>query len=226
MGSTSWGAIGVSENVIEASWEALVDSLEAGMLPGRSERTRRGREPDATRAAPVREPLVIIPPRCLRRSSGASRRAGCLATRSTGAVRAGRVWSASSSRWLLPAALWHRAIAIIAEDFRLELAYLVTGWTAYVLIAARAPLRGAGGALDRARSEQPPLSAQPAGVRRLGRRAVPAGHAAREPGPADRRDPGSVAARARPRPADGSLSPYIGPRARARRMLRDRSTRS
>jgi 2-isopropylmalate synthase len=44
-GVESWGAIGVSENVIEASWEALVDSLEAGMLPGRSERTRsRARE--------------------------------------------------------------------------------------------------------------------------------------------------------------------------------------
>jgi hypothetical protein len=35
----------------------------------------------------------------------------------------------------LPAALWHRAIAIIAEDFRLELGYLVTGWMAYALIA-------------------------------------------------------------------------------------------
>ncbi len=31
-GRDSWGAIGVSENVIEASWDALVDSLEAGML--------------------------------------------------------------------------------------------------------------------------------------------------------------------------------------------------
>jgi len=31
-GHGSWGAIGVSENIIEASWEALVDSLEAGML--------------------------------------------------------------------------------------------------------------------------------------------------------------------------------------------------
>jgi 2-isopropylmalate synthase len=35
-GHDTWGAIGVSENVIEASWEALVDSLEAGMLPGRA----------------------------------------------------------------------------------------------------------------------------------------------------------------------------------------------
>ncbi|MEX2197154.1 MAG: hypothetical protein WD844_17920 [Thermoleophilaceae bacterium] len=36
---------------------------------------------------------------------------------------------------LLPFALWHRAIALIASDFRLELGYLVTGWTAYALIA-------------------------------------------------------------------------------------------
>jgi 2-isopropylmalate synthase len=27
----TWGAIGVSENIIEASWEALVDSLEHGV---------------------------------------------------------------------------------------------------------------------------------------------------------------------------------------------------
>ena len=27
-GHDSWGSIGVSENIIEASWEALVDSLE------------------------------------------------------------------------------------------------------------------------------------------------------------------------------------------------------
>ncbi len=31
-GETSWGSIGVSENIIEASWEALVDSIEYGML--------------------------------------------------------------------------------------------------------------------------------------------------------------------------------------------------
>jgi 2-isopropylmalate synthase len=34
-GTDTWGSIGVSENIIEASWEALVDSLEAGMLPAR-----------------------------------------------------------------------------------------------------------------------------------------------------------------------------------------------
>jgi 2-isopropylmalate synthase len=32
-GEREWGSIGVSENVIEASWEALVDSLEYGMQP-------------------------------------------------------------------------------------------------------------------------------------------------------------------------------------------------
>jgi hypothetical protein len=34
----------------------------------------------------------------------------------------------------LPLALWHRAMGIIASDFRLETAYLVTGWTGYTLI--------------------------------------------------------------------------------------------
>ena len=33
-GEESWGSIGVSENIIEASWEALVDSIEFGMLRG------------------------------------------------------------------------------------------------------------------------------------------------------------------------------------------------
>jgi 2-isopropylmalate synthase len=35
-GTHTWGAIGVHENVIEASWDALVDSIEAGMLKARS----------------------------------------------------------------------------------------------------------------------------------------------------------------------------------------------
>ncbi|HEY4428161.1 MAG TPA: citramalate synthase [Solirubrobacteraceae bacterium] len=34
-GHQVWGSIGVSENVIAASWDALVDSLEHGMQPGR-----------------------------------------------------------------------------------------------------------------------------------------------------------------------------------------------
>jgi 2-isopropylmalate synthase len=44
-GTETWGAIGVHENVIEASWDALVDSLEAGMLPSRSGHRRGERSP-------------------------------------------------------------------------------------------------------------------------------------------------------------------------------------
>ncbi len=42
-GQAVWGSIGVSENVIEASWEALVDSLEYGMQPGRGSHARPAR---------------------------------------------------------------------------------------------------------------------------------------------------------------------------------------
>ena len=34
-GEREWGTIGVSENIIEASWEALVDSLEYAFQPRR-----------------------------------------------------------------------------------------------------------------------------------------------------------------------------------------------
>ncbi|MEK6536099.1 MAG: alpha-isopropylmalate synthase regulatory domain-containing protein [Actinomycetota bacterium] len=37
-GHDSWGTIGVSENIIEASWEALVDSIEYGMIKRRRRR--------------------------------------------------------------------------------------------------------------------------------------------------------------------------------------------
>ena len=47
-GSETWGTIGVSENIIEASWEALVDSLEAGMLPARVERGRQPAAPEVS----------------------------------------------------------------------------------------------------------------------------------------------------------------------------------
>jgi 2-isopropylmalate synthase len=42
-GEQVWGSIGVSENVIEASWEALVDSLERGMQPSPGGGTILGR---------------------------------------------------------------------------------------------------------------------------------------------------------------------------------------
>ena len=42
-GQQVWGSIGVSENLIAASWDALVDSLEYGMQPGKvSPRVRAG----------------------------------------------------------------------------------------------------------------------------------------------------------------------------------------
>ena len=47
-GQDTWGAIGVSENIIEASWDALVDSLEAGMLPGRTQHSRARATPAVT----------------------------------------------------------------------------------------------------------------------------------------------------------------------------------
>jgi 2-isopropylmalate synthase len=46
-GENVWGSIGVSENVIESSWEALVDSLEYGMQP-----SSRGRVSGDPAAAP------------------------------------------------------------------------------------------------------------------------------------------------------------------------------
>jgi 2-isopropylmalate synthase len=47
-GHETWGTIGVSENVIAASWDALVDSLEYGMQPG----CRRG-EDGSTETTPA-----------------------------------------------------------------------------------------------------------------------------------------------------------------------------
>jgi 2-isopropylmalate synthase len=49
-GHDVWGSIGVSENVIEASWDALVDSLEYAIQPGRARVGGTG-SGGATRAA-------------------------------------------------------------------------------------------------------------------------------------------------------------------------------
>jgi hypothetical protein len=35
----------------------------------------------------------------------------------------------------LPLILWHRAIVLIADDFRMDATYLLTGWLGYALIA-------------------------------------------------------------------------------------------
>ena len=49
-GHDVWGSIGVSENLIAASWDALVDSLEYGMQPGR----RPAHDAGGTGALPAR----------------------------------------------------------------------------------------------------------------------------------------------------------------------------
>ena len=46
-GREVWGSIGVGENIIAASWEALVDSLEVAEQPGRRAGARGRRAPGA-----------------------------------------------------------------------------------------------------------------------------------------------------------------------------------
>ena len=64
-GERTWGSIGVSENIIEASWQALVDSIEFGMLHGRPaaspsrERRRPGRAAFGRVLSTARPPLPV-----------------------------------------------------------------------------------------------------------------------------------------------------------------------
>ena len=62
-GEREWGTIGVSENIIEASWEALVDSLEYAFQPReRSEQADSGGRADGrlstTRPIPLARPEI------------------------------------------------------------------------------------------------------------------------------------------------------------------------
>ena len=43
-GVERWGTVGVSENIIEASWEALVDSVEYKLFREEERRARRRRQ--------------------------------------------------------------------------------------------------------------------------------------------------------------------------------------
>ena len=52
-GQESWGSIGVSENIIEASWEALVDSLEYAFQPRRAAGGREQAAEPASERAPT-----------------------------------------------------------------------------------------------------------------------------------------------------------------------------
>jgi 2-isopropylmalate synthase len=51
-GDRTWGSIGVSENIIEASWQALVDAIEYGMLHGAAD-VPAGDEPGAEAPAEI-----------------------------------------------------------------------------------------------------------------------------------------------------------------------------
>jgi 2-isopropylmalate synthase len=51
-GQRSWGSIGVSENIIEASWEALVDSLEYAFQPRNDSRGLLRSRPNTSPATP------------------------------------------------------------------------------------------------------------------------------------------------------------------------------
>ena len=43
-GKEKWGTVGVSENVIEASWQALVDSLEYKLYKDEKGSRKRGKK--------------------------------------------------------------------------------------------------------------------------------------------------------------------------------------
>ena len=65
-GDETWGTIGVSENIIEASWEALVDSLEYAMQGRGAARARTpapaSAEPAVTPPAVSAEPIPLARP--------------------------------------------------------------------------------------------------------------------------------------------------------------------
>ena len=53
-GQDVWGSIGVSENLIAASWDALVDSLEYGMQPGGRPKSGQSRADRSSAGTPGR----------------------------------------------------------------------------------------------------------------------------------------------------------------------------
>ena len=97
-GDQVWGSIGVSENVIEASWEALVDSLEYGMQVSGAPARRRGRvraELVSVRAGPRGDPAR---PPGARRGRGAARARGAALRPAVAGPAAGASSSARSPR--------------------------------------------------------------------------------------------------------------------------------
>ena len=91
-GDAVWGSIGVSENVIEASWEALVDSLEYGMQPGRAPPARRRRPARPTGSDRARSTRADpAGPARARRGRGGARARGAALRPAVARARAGRV---------------------------------------------------------------------------------------------------------------------------------------
>jgi hypothetical protein len=109
-GNEVWGTIGVSENLIAASWEALVDSLECGMLP--SHAARGSRLPRALRGRQIgRDGVSAAVSRSRSRvRARAAEEAAVLEVLRSGSCRSGRAWRSSSSalrrasapRWRAP----------------------------------------------------------------------------------------------------------------------------
>ena len=95
-GAREWGTIGVSENIIEASWEALVDSLEyAFQLSSMAEAVRRRSRSPSRTSAPARRSW------CWRCCARAGSRWGRWASASSASSPTG---SGSRTRSLSPAA--------------------------------------------------------------------------------------------------------------------------
>ena len=42
-GENDWGTVGVSENIVEASWKALVDSIDYKLLKDEAKRVEKAR---------------------------------------------------------------------------------------------------------------------------------------------------------------------------------------
>ena len=42
-GENDWGTVGVSENIVEASWKALVDSIDYKLLKDEAKRAAKAR---------------------------------------------------------------------------------------------------------------------------------------------------------------------------------------
>ena len=59
-GARVWGSIGVSENVVAASWKALVDSLERGMLHGPPASTCARRSRSRSRSSATAEEEAVL----------------------------------------------------------------------------------------------------------------------------------------------------------------------